>query len=43
MTNISFSIELGIENLEVKEVKQNKEGNYEIYVDSRRMYLSYMR
>ena len=34
MTNISFSIELGIENLEVKEVKQNKEGNYEIYVDS---------
>lgn len=34
MTNISFSIELDIENLKVKEVKQNKEGHYEIYVDS---------
>ncbi|MDM8567045.1 hypothetical protein QUF74_15515 [Candidatus Halobeggiatoa sp. HSG11] len=34
MTNISFPIELDIENLEVKEVKQNKEGHYEIYVDS---------
>jgi len=34
MTNISFSIELDIENLEIKEVKQNKEGHYEIYVDS---------